>query len=119
MGWTTHYNSVPVFVADWESIDRNTGRQIDWTRVPETYVTGTNYTITTGAQAAAAATSITVTALPIALPTGTVLNFTGTGEFARLTAPAAAGATSLAVEALDAQIESGDTATYVVSSSDT
>jgi hypothetical protein len=117
MGWTSHYNSAPVFVADWESIDRNTGRQIDWLRVPDTYRAGTSYTITTSAQALAAATSISVTALPVALPVGQVLDFSGTGEFARLTAAAAAGATSITVEALDAQIESGDTATYRVSES--
>lgn len=117
MGWTNHYNSAPVFVADWNSIDRNTGRQVDWTRVPDSYRSGTTYTITTSAIAAAAATSISVTALPVALPTGTILNFSGTGETAILTAPAAAGATTLTVEALDAQIESGDTAPYIVSES--
>jgi hypothetical protein len=117
MGWTTTYPSTPLFVADWNSIARNTGRQVDWTRVPDSYKGGTTYTITTTAQAAAAATSIAVSALTVALPTGTVLDFTGAGEFATLTAPAAVGATSLVVEALDAQIESGDTASYIVSGS--
>lgn len=118
MGWkTTVYGSMPGFVADPESIDRNTGRQIDWAKVPESYKAGTRYTITTSAQANAAATSISVTALPVALPVGTVLDFSGAGEFAILTAAAAAGATSLTVEALDAQIESGDTATYLISES--
>lgn len=69
-------------------------------------------TVTTSAQAAAAATSISVNALSGPIPSGTVLDFTGAGEFAVLTAAAAAGATSLAVEALDAQIESGDTALF-------
>jgi len=72
------------------------------------------HTITTTAQADAAATSIAVSALTVALPSGTILDFTGTGELAKLTSAAALGATSLAVEALDAQIESGDTATFVV-----
>jgi hypothetical protein len=62
--------------------------------------------------AAAGATSIPVTAISGAIPNGTVLNWTGTGEFSVLTSAAAAGATSLAVEALDAAIEASDTATY-------
>lgn len=118
MGWkSTIYGSSPSFVADPESIDRNSGRQIDWSRVGEAYRAGERYTITTSAQANAAAVAISVTALPVALPVGTVLDFTGAGEFAILTAPAAKGATSLTVEALDAQVESGDTATYIVSAS--
>lgn len=113
MGWNTTYNSNPSFVADWNSIDRGQGRQIDWTKVPDTYKAGTTYTITTGG-AAAAAVALPVTALPVALPVGAVLRF-GTGEYARLTAPAAVGATSLAVEALEAAIEAADTAPFVVS----
>ena len=153
MPWVTHYPSTPPFVADWNSIARNSGRQIDWDVVPETYKNGTEYTVqvndadaaqgdttlgvdalavalpagtvldfgtlaadaytvTTGAQANAAATSITVTALTVAIPAGTILDFSGTGEYAKVTADAAVGATSLTVEALDAQIESGDTASY-------
>ena len=116
MGWrSTTYGSMPNFVADPESIDRNTGRQVDWNYVPDTYKAGTNYTITATATANAAATSITVTALLVALPTGTVLNFSNAGRFAILTAPAAAGATSLTVEALDAAVASGYTAPYNVS----
>lgn len=117
MGWTTTYASAPVFVADWNSIDRNTGRQIDWSYVPDSYKAGTTHTITAPDGAAQGATSITVTATTVALPTGTVLNFSGAGEFAELTAPAAEGATSLTVAALESAIESGDTATYLVSSS--
>lgn len=74
----------------------------------------TDYTITTTAAAIAGAVALAVTALPVALPSGTTLNFTGAGEFALLTAAAALGATSLTVEALDAAIESGDTATFTV-----
>lgn len=117
MGWNTAYVSSPLFVVDWNSIDRNTGRQIDWSRVPETYRAGAAYTIKANGAALAAATSITVDALPIALPVGTRLDFTGAGEFAILTAPAALGATSLTVEALDAGIEDNDEATYLVSNS--
>lgn len=117
MGWKKTYNTAPGFVADWSSIDRiGTGYQIDWSRVPQSFKAGVRYTITATAQANAAATSITVAALPISLPVGTVLQF-GPDEFAQLTAPAAAGATSLAVAALAAQIENADTATYLVSQS--
>lgn len=116
MGWkSTIFGSMPNFVADPESIDRNTGRQIDWSKVPESYKSGTRYTITAPSGAAGGATSITVTATLVALPTGTVLDWTGAGEITTLSAAAAVGATSLSVVALDAAIESGDTATVLVS----
>lgn len=67
--------------------------------------------VTAGANAAADATSITVTALSGAIPSGTVLYF-GTKKFAILTAAAAAAATSLTVQALPTAIASGNTATY-------
>lgn len=115
MGWQERNVSAPGFVADWNSIDRNTGRQIDWSLVPETYLTGTSYTITVTEPADATDTALTVAALPVDLPVGSVLDFAGVGEFARLTAPASAGDTELAVEALDAAIEDNDTATVIVS----
>lgn len=65
-----------------------------------------------GAGAAIGATAIPVAAISGPIPSGTILDFTGAGEFALLTAAAATGATSLTVEALDAAIEAGDTATY-------
>lgn len=68
--------------------------------------------VTTSGVAAVGAVAIPVNALSGPIPSGTVLDFTGAGEFARLTAAAAAGATSLTVEALDAQIEAADTARY-------
>lgn len=74
----------------------------------------TTYTITAPDGAAGGATSIVVTATLVVLPTGTVLDWTGTGELSILTADAAVGATSLAVGALDAAIESGDTASFAV-----
>lgn len=116
MGWNKTYNSSPGFVVDDNSADRSEGGQIDWSRVPDTYRAGVAYTVTVTAQANAAATSITVAALPVALPISTVLTF-GVGKYAKLTAPAAAGATSLAVEALPAQINNASTATYRVSQS--
>lgn len=69
-------------------------------------------TITTTSSAAADATSIAVSALAGALPSGTMLYFGEAKEFAMLTAAAAAGATSITVQALPAAIESGDSATY-------
>ncbi len=114
MAWqATTYTSKPMFIADYESIDLyGTGGQIDWARVPDTYRTGSSITVTTTAAAAALATSIAVTSLTAAIPSGTILDFTGPGELARLTADAAVGATTLTVEPLDAAIESGDTATF-------
>ena len=69
-------------------------------------------TVTTTAQALADATSISVSALSGALPSGTILYFGESKEFAMLTAAAAAGATSITVQALPQTIESGDSATY-------
>lgn len=74
----------------------------------------TTYTITAPDGAASGATSIVVTATLVALPSGTVLDWTGTGELSKLSANAALGATSLSVVALDAAIESGDTAPFAV-----
>ncbi len=56
-------------------------------------------------------TSMTVDALPGAIPSGTVLEFSD-GNFAKLSANAAAGATTLTVVALDADIADDATATY-------
>lgn len=68
--------------------------------------------ITTSAQALAGATSISVNALPLALPAGAVLNF---GTYAApvravLTAAASASATSITVSALIATVNSASTA---------
>jgi hypothetical protein len=102
-------HSMPGFVVDPHSVMLNSGRQVDWTKVGPEYSEG-GFVVTAPAGAAAAATSIVVTALPGAVKAGTILNFTGTGEAAIVTTDAAAGATSIAVEALDAAIEAADTA---------
>lgn len=109
---TTSTLSRPPFVADRGSINKNTGRQIAWEYITDAYRYG-SATVQANGAAAAAATSITVDALPIALDTGTLLHFGGSGEFARLTAPAAAGATTITVEALPNGIEDNDTATVM------
>lgn len=115
MGRTTSHISQPGFVADNNSMRKNSGRQIDWAHVGEIYRTtpGTPpVTVVVGvAGAAADATSVPVAALSAAIPSGTTLDF-GTNKFARLTANAAAGATSLTVAAIPKALVSGDTATY-------
>lgn len=70
--------------------------------------------ITASSAAAAGATSIAVTALPLALPANAVLNFGTVAApiWAVLTAGAAAGATSITVSALIAQVTSGLVAYY-------
>lgn len=108
---TTTRTATQAFIADPNSIDRNQGRQIDWPNVGNNFRQVPGQVVTTTAIAAAAATSVAVSALAQALPSGTVLNFLpGAGKFAKLTANAAAGATSLTVEALPTALASGDTA---------
>ncbi len=114
-GWTTYQNSMPTFVVDHNSITRGTGVQIDWSAVPDSFLTGTAYTITLTADADAAAEELTVAALTVDLPLGTTLNFTGAGKFAILTAAAVVGDTTLAVEALPEALDDEDEATYRVS----
>jgi hypothetical protein len=63
------------------------------------------------AAAAAADTSVTVEALPAALPAAAILAFDD-GTFARLSAAADAGATTLAVDALSADISDNAVAYY-------
>lgn len=110
MGRTYTYDSLPGFVVDPHSINRNSGRKIDWDAVGEGY-RSTAFTVKANGAAAQGATSITVDALPGALKAGTILRF-GTAEFAYLTADAAAAATSLTVEALVNGIEDNDEAIY-------
>ncbi len=101
----------PAWAGDWLERDHLMpgGGRIDPATVPLTDAV----TATVGvAGAAAAATSVPVAALSGAIPSGTLLDFTGTGKFALLTAAAAAGATTLTVQALPQALVSGDVATY-------
>lgn len=111
MGWTSYYPGTPGFVADWNSIARNTGRQIDWSKVPETYMNGTDYTVSVNdANAKQGDTTVTVDALSVALPAGTVLDFGALAADAytvTTSAQANAGATTIAVTALTVAIPSG------------
>lgn len=101
----------PNFVADWESVDRDTGHTIDWALVGNEFRVGAAL-ITSPAGAAAAAVSLPVSALTVAIPAGTLLTF-GTLENVRVTTAAAVGAVALAVDPLPDAIEAGDTAAYV------
>lgn len=108
MGRTTYYDSLPGFVADYNSMDRNSGRQINWDAVGGEY-SSTAFYVTSNGGAAQGATSMTVDALPGAVKAGTILRF-GVSEFAYVDTDAAAGATSLSVEALVNAVEDNDTA---------
>lgn len=108
MGRVTKTGSSPGFVADWGSVARNSGRQIDFTKLGPDYE-GTRYTVKAAALAAAGATSITVDALPVALPLGTILNF---GNYAPVTVTIndgsiSAGDTSITIVALPGPIPGG------------
>lgn len=107
MGRNTYNLSRQAFIVDQNSISQNSGRQVAWQHVPDRFRAGSQI-VKAAAAALAAATSITVDALPVDLPAGTLIHFGGAGEFARLTAPALAGDTSITVEALPNGIEDND-----------
>lgn len=108
---STTLASLPPFVADRDSLDFDGGHTIDWAAVPEDYRETAGGTVTVGTGGAAiGATTVPVTALPVALASGTVLWF-GTNKFARLSAAAAKGATSITVLALPTALVAGETAT--------
>lgn len=123
MPWeTTIHNSTPGFVADPESINRNTGRQIDWSNVPDTYRGGQRYTVVVDDDSADAEdTTLGVEALPVGLPIGTVLDFgshtDGHQMLVKLAAAANAGATQLTVLPLSGDVEDDAEATYLSSGS--
>lgn len=112
---TTNVSRLP-FVADPHSVMRNSGRQIDWDAIPESTreTAAVTHTVTMGASALAAATSLTVTATTKRIPSGTILDF-GTNKFARLTADAEVGATTLAVAAIPTALAGSETATVTYS----
>lgn len=113
MGWSnTVYVAAPVFVADPHSISRNLGGQIDWSKVPDTYSGGVDHTVVLGESALAEAEELTVEALTVAIPAGTILDFEGEGKFAKVVADAAVGATKLTVEKLVEALTEGDEAVF-------
>ena len=104
--------SSPVWAADFIAPENLVpgGAKLDVTQ----FYASDSFLVTATATAAASATSITVSALSAALPSGTLLDFGGTGsKMAKLTAAAAAGATSLTVAALPAEVTSGLQARYL------
>lgn len=105
---TSINGSSPGFVADHSSVSRaGTGRQIDFSRLDDSYRQSRTVVKANGV-AARGATSVTVDALGEDLPVGTQLDF---GDVANVTVTtsgvAAAAATSIAVNALSGPIPSG------------
>lgn len=108
MGRTYSYPSRPSFALDEHSIMLESGRQVDWDYVNDTYMDDADV-VTTSAAAAAGATELTVEALPGAIPVGTMLNF---GTYAPVTvtvndADVNATETTITVAALSGPIPSG------------
>ena len=112
MNRTSQAASSVSYIADPHSIARfNGGRRVAFDLLPESYRQGKDI-IKLSAAASAAATSIAVDALTVALPVGTNLYFGQAAEFVRVTAPAAKGATTVTVEALGQALEDNDEATF-------
>lgn len=115
MSWTQYNVSQLPFVADLHTLVRNTGRQIDWAQIPETYrEDSVTYTIKIDGGEAIGQTAIGVDPLPVALYPGDLLYFGQAEEFVRVAAYAAVGATSFTADALAVAIEDDDEATKVV-----
>jgi hypothetical protein len=96
----------PAFVVDKDSVVLDTGRQIDWDLLNDSFIENPQ-TVKINGAVAKGAVSLTVDALPIDLRIGDVLDF---GEYAPVlvTASAAlAAATSITVTALPGPIPSG------------
>ena len=110
MGRETYYDSLPGFVVDQESINRNSGRQINWDLVTEGYRSSA-FTVTADVTSAQGATTLTVVELPGPVKAGSILRF-GASEFAYVTVDAAAGDVEITVEALVNAIEDTDTAIH-------
>lgn len=110
MGRTTQNISRPPFVVSDKSLLRDTGRQIDWTKLfTNRYRRGAFQVVVGAAGALAAATTVPVDALPEAVAKGTVLTF-GTNKFVTVDADAAEGATSLTTLAIPTALVDNDTA---------
>lgn len=110
MNRTTHNLSRQAGVVDRFTLRRNSGREVDWNLVsdrrrPDTAVIKLNGAVT------AADVSMTVDALPVAVPAGTLLNFGEASETVRVTTAAAKGATTLAIDPAPTGIEDNDEAT--------
>lgn len=103
----TNPMSKPPFIVDQNSIDRDTGRQIDWDALDSRYDHGAAQVVLTES-VDFAETAITVEALTKALPAGTILDFGERAAFVvTLSANEAIAETSLAVVALPGPVRSG------------
>lgn len=108
MGRTTYNLGRAPFIADHSSITRNGGRQIDWDQVPGKYRSSA-VAVTANGAVVKGATSITVDALPGAVPKDAILDF---GEWDAVTVTVSdgsitAGDTTLGVAALSGPIPKG------------
>src|SRR5690606_39851776 len=102
MARTTHQNSNPAFVVDWNTEERDNGHQVNWAAFGEEYRTTAGvaaFTVEVTANAEADAETVAVVALDGPIPSGTVLDFGG-DKFVRLADDADAGATSLTTDPL-------------------
>lgn len=111
----THLLTPRPFIVDPATIVRSSGRQIDWASIPESFRQGGKATIALTADAAGAATSLTVTVTSLitgtlVIPIGTVLDFGG-GKFVRVATTWTTGST-LTVDAIPTAMTTGDSATY-------
>lgn len=98
------------FVSDAASVTRDSGRQMDWDLVPNSF-RQTAFTVTVATAAAADAVTVAVGAIEQPLTKGTTLAFGG-GKFARLSQPALKGAATLNVEAIPKALIVGDKAVH-------
>jgi len=95
------------YAADVHSLNRNTGRQVDWDSVEENWRDGSELVVVDG-DVALDATSITVEELEIDVPAGQLLDFGSlTNVVVTLTALIAEGAVAAAVSALSGPIPAG------------
>src|SRR6476661_3479644 len=104
---TQYFGRLPA-IANIYSIIEGLGCRIDWSKITDAYLPGVQ-TVQLNGAAAIGATSLTVDALPVTLPLGTILNF---GTLAPVTvtladASVSAGDTSITVAALSGPIPAG------------
>lgn len=100
-GRVTQNVGLPPFVIDRDTVVRDTGHQIDWDKLDESYEEGA-VTIQTNGAALSGATSLTVDPLPVDVPAGALLEFGSVNV--EVTTKALAGATTLAIEAASGAI---------------
>jgi len=104
---TTSVISEFPFAVDVHSLDRNSGRQVDWDSVNESWNDG-SFEVTLDGEVDGGVTALTVDALPGAVPAGTILDFGGiAGVTVTSNVASAKGAVSLTCNALSGPIPAG------------